>query len=281
MKKLLYFLILMVGVLILIAFVKRSEPKNEIAVLEIKGVLSKSLPYELQIEKAQKDSNIKALVLRVDSPGGAVGTAQEIYRALEIFKQTKKPLVVSMGNVAASGGYYISVPADYIYANPGTITGSIGVIVEHFNVQKLLEKIGISQSDIKSGKFKDILSPFRKMTKEEKEYVQGLINNTYNQFIDAILKYRHINKNTLLANADGRVFTGLEAQKLGLVDGIGNLEDAISKAKALAHLKHAKVVYLGEEKNFLEKLLNSKTYFISDVKDLLDSPLSLMYIINF
>lgn len=281
MKKLLYFLILMVGVLILIAFVKRSEPKNEIAVLEIKGVLSKSLPYELQIEKAQKDSNIKALVLRVDSPGGAVGTAQEIYRALEIFKQTKKPLVVSMGNVAASGGYYISVPADYIYANPGTITGSIGVIVEHFNVQKLLEKIGISQSDIKSGKFKDILSPFRKMTKEEKEYVQGLINNTYNQFIDTILKYRHINKNTLLANADGRVFTGLEAQKLGLVDGIGNLEDAISKAKALAHLKHAKVVYLGEEKNFLEKLLNSKTYFISDVKDLLDSPLSLMYIINF
>ncbi len=281
MKKLLYFLILIIAVLILIAFIRNSEPKNEIAVLEINGVLSKSLPYELQIEKAQKDPNIKALVVRVDSPGGAVGTAQEIYRALEIFKQTKKPLVVSMGNVAASGGYYISIPADYIYANPGTITGSIGVIVEHFNVQKLLEKIGISQSDIKSGKFKDILSPFRKMTKEEKEYVQGLINNTYDQFIDAILKYRHINKNTLLANADGRVFTGLEAQKLGLVDGIGNLEDAISKAKSLAHLKHAKVVYLGEEKNFLEKLLKSKTYFISDIKDLINSPLSLMYIINF
>ncbi len=268
------------GALILfgIVFGLLNRKKPNIAIISVKGVILNPLPVEKEIEKAQNDPDIKALVLRVDSPGGAVGAAQEIYRALEIFRAHKKPVVVSMGSLAASGGYYISVPANYIYANPGTLTASIGVIIDYLNYKDLLKKIGIEQGDIKTGKFKDLLVPWKKLSPDDKAYLQYLIDNTYNQFIDAILKYRsrYISKQQLLSIADGRVLTGLQAKQYGLIDGIGNLEDAVKKAAELAHIKHPEVTFYKEKKPIWEEV--TKSIFEGTMEKLnLISPISAMY----
>lgn len=251
--------------MILTNLIARLPVGDRIAVIKVDGVIVDPEPVIKKIEKAKEDGRIKALVLRVDSPGGSVGASQEIYRALERFKESKKPTVVSMGNVAASGGYYISVPADYIYANPGTITGSIGVIIQHIDYKELLNRIGVNTTAIKTGNFKDTLSPFRKLTEEEKLYLESTIEDTYQQFISAILKYRSgkISEEKLKSIADGRIMTGLMAQKVGLVDGIGNIEDAIDMAKKFAHVKEAKVFYMEEKKNFFRKFLGMN---FSDLK---------------
>lgn len=260
MKRFILVLILLVGLVVIGSILSRIPVGNRIAVLKVEGIIIDAEPVIKKIEKAKKDDSIKALVLRVDSPGGSVGASQEIYRALERFKDSKKPLVVSMGNVAASGGYYISVPADYIYANPGTITGSIGVIIEHIDYRELLSRLGVKATAIKTGKFKDTLSPFRELTDEEKEYLKKTIDDAYGQFLSSILKYRSkkISEDELIRIADGRIITGLMAQKVGLVDGIGNIEDAIDKAKELAGVKEARVFYMEERKSFLRRLLGAE-----------------------
>jgi protease-4 len=257
MKKFILVVILLVGVMALTNLIARLPVGDRIAVIKVDGVIVDPEPIIKKIEKAKEDRSIKALVLRVDSPGGSVGASQEIYRALERFKESKKPIVVSMGNVAASGGYYISVPADYIYANPGTITGSIGVIIQHIDYKELLNRIGVSATAIKTGKFKDTLSPFRKLTEEEKAYLENTIEDAYQQFISAILKYRSgkISQERLKSIADGRIMTGLMAQKFGLVDGVGNMEDAIDMAKKLARVKKAKVFYMEDKKGFFRRFL--------------------------
>ena len=265
MKKFLIILIILfVGGIMLISVLSRIPVGERIAVLTIDGVIINPLPIIKKIDRLSEDKSVKALVLRVDSPGGSVGASQEIYRAIERFKEKGKPVVVSMGNIAASGGYYISAPADFIYANPGTITGSIGVIIQYIGYKELLSKIGIKAEAIKTGKFKDTLSPFKDLTKEEKDYLKRVITDSYEQFINAILKYRKdkITEEELRKIADGRVMTGLKAKEIGLVDEIGNLKDAIDKAAELAGVLKPRVFYVEEKKSFLKKILGG------DIEDL-------------
>ncbi|NPB06149.1 MAG: signal peptide peptidase SppA [Aquificae bacterium] len=235
----------------------KSPVGKKVAVLRLSGVIVNPYPLARRIEELKDKKSVVALVLRVDSPGGSVGASQELYRSIERFKETGKPVVVSMGNVAASGGYYVSSAADFIVANPGTITGSIGVLVTHVAYRELLEKLGIKATTVKTGKFKDTLSPFRELTEEEKQYLQRLVNESLEQFIRAILKYRkdRISEEQLRRVADGRIILGQQALELGLVDGLGNLQDAIEKAKELANAPDAVPFYYKEERPFLKRLM--------------------------
>jgi len=262
MKKWILFLslLLIIAVIMLSTILSRVPVGDRIAVVKLSGVIVNPLPVVRKIERLRRDKSVKALVLRVDSPGGSVGASQEIYRALERFKGEGKPVVVSMGNVAASGGYYVAVPADFIYANPGTITGSIGVIIQHVAYNELMEKIGIKATSIKTGKFKDTLNPFRELTPEEKKYLKETITEAYEQFLSAILKYRkdRIREDKLREVADGRVLTGRKALELGLVDGIGGLQDAIDKARELAGIPTAREFFVPEEKSLLQRVLGGE-----------------------
>jgi len=210
--------------------------KNKIGVVEVEGVLTKSRPVIERILKFKKNESIKAIILRINSPGGGVGPAQEIYEELMKLRD-KKYIVASMESIAASGGYYIACAAHKIVANPGTITGSIGVIVEFANIEELLKKVGLKSIVIKSGKYKDIMSPTREMSKEERELLQSVIDNVHNQFIEAVAKGRNISKERIQSIADGRIFSGEQAKSLGLVDVLGNFQDAIDIAAELAGIK--------------------------------------------
>jgi protease-4 len=199
---------------------------DKIAIVEIKGVITQSSGIIEEINQYQEDEGVKAIILRIDSPGGGVGPAQEIHR--EILKvKSKKKVVTSMGSVAASGGYYIACASDLIIANPGTITGSIGVLMEFTNIEELFKKIGIKGVVLKSGEHKDIGSPFREMTPEEKKIIQDVIDNVHQQFIQAVAEGRKMDRAKVMQIADGRILTGEQAKQIGLVDQIGNLQDAI------------------------------------------------------
>lgn len=259
-KKILIGLVIFIVLLIVINSITYSN-KPKIALINIKGVISKYTDVLKYLSLAEKDISVKAVVINVDSPGGAVGASQEIYRAIERIRN-KKPVIVSMGNVAASGGYYISAPANVIFANPGTITGSIGVIVQHMDLTKIMNKIGLKIENIKSGKNKDILYPNNKLTLQQKKLIKGIVLDVYNQFIDAIVKYRKISKNKLLKIADGRIFSGNQARKLGLVDKIGNLQDAIEEARKLIGKEGAEaiIVPFEKQKTIIERLIGSEIH---------------------
>ncbi len=247
---------LIFGFIIFSSFFSPLEKK--IGVIYVNGVISDYIGYLKKLKKAERDNSIKAVVIVVNSPGGSVGASQEIYRAIEKLRK-KKPVVVSMGNVAASGGYYISVPANVIYADPGTITGSIGVIIQHVNLNGLFQKIGIKMENIKSGKNKDILYPNNELTPEQKKLLEATIKDVYEQFLDAIVKYRPIKKEKLRKIADGRIFSGRQAKELGLVDKLGNFDDAVQEAKKLAGIKGKAVLYpIVDKKSFLDELLDNK-----------------------
>ena len=260
MKRILLILSLIIALIVVSAIIARLPVGDRVAILKISGVIVNPMPVVKKIHNLSKDKSVKALVIRVDSPGGSVGASQEIYRAIERFKETGKPVVVSMGNVAASGGYYVSAPADFIYANEGTITGSIGVIVQHVAYRELMKKIGISATSIKTGKFKDTLNPFRELTPEEKKYLKDTLTEVYEQFIRAILKYRKdkVKEERLREVADGRVITGESALQLGLIDAIGGIEDAIKKAKELAGVPEAREFYVPQEKSLLQRVLGGE-----------------------
>jgi protease-4 len=230
--------------------------KEKIAVVEIRGVILDPQPVIEKLIKFRKNEKIKAIVLRVDSPGGAVGPAQEIHAEVKKVQRQKKVLV-SIGSTAASGGYYIACAADQILANPGSITGSIGVIVESMNVEELLHKIGLRATVIKSGKHKDIGSPVRQMTEEEKKLLQGVLDSVHEQFIRAVAEGRKLPLEKIRPLADGRIFTGDQAKTLGLVDELGTLEDTIAKAAKMAGIKGEPEVIYPERKRFslLELLL--------------------------
>ena len=181
-----------------------------------------------QILKAAEDENVKGILLRINSPGGTVGMSQEITDACKKFKAKKKPLVVSMGDVAASGGYYIASAADQIFANPGTNTGSIGVIMHLLNWQETEKKIGLQPLVIKSGQYKDIGSADRPMTPEEKAILQGIIMDSYDQFVSAIAEGRKMDKEKVKTLADGRIYSGRQAKAVNLVDQLGTYEDALA-----------------------------------------------------
>ncbi len=216
---------------------------QKIGVIPIKGPVSDSDSTISQLNEFRNNSAIKAIILRIDSPGGAVGPAQEIYREVVKTSDTKH-VIASLGSVAASGGYYIAVGADKIVANPGTITGSIGVIMEFMRVEGLLDKIGIELEVLKSGEFKDIGSPHRELTQRDREILDALIADIQNQFIEAVANGRGLPSDQVGRIADGRVFSGARAKELELVDMLGNFEDAVALAKDMAGIKgEAALVY--------------------------------------
>ncbi|MBF0496439.1 MAG: signal peptide peptidase SppA [Deltaproteobacteria bacterium] len=226
---------------------------DKIAVITIKGVMLESRKTIEDIEKYKKDRSVKAIIIRIDSPGGAVGPAQEIYAAIKSARASKK-IIASLSNVAASGGYYVAAPADKIIANPATLTGSIGVIMDFANVEELLKKVGLNFITLKAGKFKDIGSVSRPMTAEERELLQSVINDVHGQFIRAVAEGRKIPQDKIREIADGRIFTGEQAKKMGLVDQLGGFLDAVELAKKLSGAAaNAKVVYSDQDKKaFME-----------------------------
>lgn len=260
-SKSLKILFIVIGILLLVSFVatiiESGFSTGKVAVVNIKGVIVESRQTIDEIKQYRKDPTIKAIVIRVDSPGGAVVPSQEIY---EEIKRTisVKPVVVSMGSVAASGGYYISCPATKIVANSGTLTGSIGVLIEIPNIKGLLDKIGVKAEIIKSGRYKDITSPFKSLQNDEREVLQQLIDDVHEQFIKAVAEGRKIPIDKVKKIADGRVFTGLKAKELGLVDEIGDLDYAIKVAAQLGKIKGEPQV-VTKKSTLLIELLKSDT----------------------
>lgn len=210
-----------------------SPAEAQVGVVEVSGFLGEASPTLKQLKDFRENDAIKAIVVRINSPGGTVGPAQEIFK--EIRKTTRqKKVVASMGTVAASGGYYIAAGADKIMANAGTITGSIGVIMQFSNFQELLEKIGLRPVVVKSGNYKDMGSPTRPMTAEERKLLEGLAAKIHRQFVSDVAEGRQMAVETVQPLADGRILTGEDALENGLVDKLGNLEDAIEWAGRLS-----------------------------------------------
>ncbi len=209
---------------------------ERIAVIELNGDITTADETVRQFKKYRDDSSIRGILFRVNSPGGGVVASQEIYDEVKKTLAAGKPVVVSMGALAASGGYYVSCGATRIVANPGTLTGSIGVISQFMEIDTLLHKLGISSNTIKSGKLKDAGTPFRPMTEDDKRYFQKLMDDVHRQFIAAVERERHLEHDSVVAYADGRVFTGEEAVRLGLVDTLGSYEDAIAIAARAAKI---------------------------------------------
>jgi len=237
---------------------------DKIAIIEIRGVITQSSGIIEEINQYQEDEGVKAIILRIDSPGGGVGPAQEIHR--EILKvKSKKKVVTSMGSVAASGGYYIACASDLIIANPGTITGSQGVIMEFANIEELFKKIGIKGVVLKSGEHKDIGSPFREMTPEEKKIIQGVIDNVHQQFVQAVAKGRKMDQEKVMQIADGRILTGEQAKQIGLVDQIGNLQDTIDIVAKMAGIEgKPNILYPKRKFSLWELLVREATSAILD-----------------
>ena len=231
-------------VLVLLAFVGVSTiatewmiqqgTDNRIGIVDITGVIQSSQNIIKQIKSFRNDKHIRGIILRIDSPGGAVGPSQEIYDEVLKTRKSGKIIYASMGTLAASGGYYIASAADQIFANPGTLTGSIGVIMAFSNAQGLLEKIGLKPEIIKAGKYKDIGSPTRSMNQIEKSLLQDVVTDVHQQFIEAIANGRGISIAEITKIADGRIFTGRQAYSLKLVDQLGGLQATIGQLAAKA-----------------------------------------------
>ncbi|NLJ72032.1 MAG: signal peptide peptidase SppA [Syntrophomonadaceae bacterium] len=242
---------------------------GKIAVIEVNGAITggagASFTSEIAsgdnimraIQKAKDRNDIKAVILRINSPGGTAGASQEIGIELDKLKETGKPIVTSMGDMCASGGYWIACSSDYIVANGTTITGSIGVIMQLANLEGLYEKLGIKPEVIKSGQFKDIGSANREMTAEEHELLQELIDDSYEQFLEQVRQGRKdkISETELIRIADGRIVSGRQAYELGLIDHIGNYYDAIKKAEEMAGLPEGAEVEILNKTNYLDMFL--------------------------
>ncbi len=242
--------------------------KESIGVINLTGVIRDSKNFLDQLDKFKENKNIKAIVIKINSPGGAVVPSQEIYR--EILKvKKKKPVYAYFQSVAASGAYYIASACNKIVANPGTITGSIGVIIEFTNFDKLFNKLGINAVVIKSGKFKDVGNPFRPVTEDDKKLLQNVINSIYNQFLTDVSKGRKIPVEKLRKIADGRIFTGTQALKLKLVDSLGNFSDLIEMIKKEVKFKEKpEIIYPEEKKTIVEKVLeSSEKIFVNNILD--------------
>ncbi|MDU0459837.1 MAG: signal peptide peptidase SppA [Geobacteraceae bacterium] len=229
--------------------------KNGIGLVEVKGMILDSKETIRQLRHFLKQDEVKAVVLRVDSPGGIVAPSQEIYEEVRKFA-AKKKIIVSMGSLAASGGYYISAPATMIYANPGTITASIGVILKLSNIEALMDKIGIKSHTLKTGKYKDSGSPLRQFSPEDRAMLQSVIDNTHEQFIRAVAEGRKLPIDEVRKIADGRILSGEQAKGARLVDRLGTLQDAIEEAGKQAGIKGEPEVILPPKKkmNYLDIL---------------------------
>lgn len=258
MKKVLIFFVAIFAVIAILSLMltfSRKVPLGEkVALVRVTGVIVDSTDVIEELKEYAKDNSIKAVILRVDSPGGAVAPSQEIYEEVLKLKEKKK-VIVSMGTVAASGGYYISAPADKIVANAGTLTGSIGVIMEIPNISGLMQKIGVEAQVIKSGEHKDLASIFKSLKPEEKQILQDVLDDVHSQFIQAVSDGRGMKFEEIKKLADGRIFTGRMAKQAGLVDELGNLQDAILLAGKLTGIKgDPEVVEKKEEFGVLDLL---------------------------
>ncbi|MYG07568.1 signal peptide peptidase SppA, partial [Candidatus Poribacteria bacterium] len=231
---------------------------QKVAVIDVTGIISKSDATIKLIHAYRDDPSVKAIVLRIDSPGGSVAPVQEIYTELE---KIEKPIVASMAGSAASGGYYIACAADTILANPGTLTGSIGVIMQFTRMKGLYDKVGLEHQVIKSGQFKDTGSPFRTLTEEEQAVLQATVDDVYNQFVDTIAEARSnlLTRTEVLELADGRIFSGRQALDSKMIDQLGNLPDAIKIAGELGGIEGSPKVLRREKKTSLfEQLVGIK-----------------------
>lgn len=257
------FLFLMVISGILAISLKDSPLAQRVALVRIEGPILESKSIVEEIRGYVKDRSIKAIVLRINSGGGGVAPSQEIYSEVKRAVSTKQ-VVVSMGSVAASGAYYIASPATKIIANPGTITGSIGVIMEIPNLKEFLDKLGIKTEVIKSGKHKDIASVFRGIGKEERDILQGLMNDVHEQFISDVAESRKLPIESVRKIADARVFSGKQAVDVGLVDELGDLQHAIKVAANLAGIEGEPEVISKKKKSLFMELIDgniSEIYF--------------------
>jgi protease-4 len=241
--------------------------QDKVAIVRVEGPILDSQATIEELKTFAEDPTVRAIVIRIDSPGGGVAPSQEIYNAVKrVRKESNKTVIASMGTVAASGGYYIAVATDRILANPGTLTGSIGVIMQMTNFQDLLEKVGVKNVVIKSGKFKDIGSPFRPMKEEDREILQSVMDDVHRQFIEAVADGRSLDSAEVELLADGRVFTGKQAKSILLVDDIGDLQDAIRLAGDLGGIKgEPRVIETTKPFSFRDFL---ETKFLGDVRSL-------------
>lgn len=241
---------------------------DRIGVIEIEGLISDSKETMENIIKFKEDQSIKGVILRINSPGGAVGPTQEIFREVTKLKEKKK-VYVSMGSLCASGGYYIASAGEKVYANPSTITGSIGVIMQLTVVEDLMKKLGLKPTTIKAGDMKDAGTPFREMTSQERDYLNSVVANIHEQFMRDIAAGRKMDFEKVRQLADGRVYTGLQAKELGLIDTIGNFYDTVDDLKTTLKIK-GKPVLMQTEKPFSL----SKWLFSGASKELVDYLLS-------
>lgn len=209
------------------------------------------------LREVRESNNFKAVILVINSPGGTVGTSQELYDEVKRVRASGKKVVVSMGDIAASGGYYVAAGADKIVAHPGTLTGSIGVIFNTMNFEEVMKKVGVKPEVVKSGPYKDIGSSTRAMTPEERRILQNLIDDSYDQFVTAVSEGRNMPKARVKALADGSIYTGRQAKTLGLVDQLGGYEEALDLVKKLAKLPESAEVYDFNQPSFWESILGA------------------------
>lgn len=232
--------------------------RDKIGVVEIFGPIMQSDDVVAQIQKFAEDGSIKAIILRIDSPGGAVAPSQEIYDAAVKARRSKK-VVASMATLAASGGYYIAVGADKIFANPGTITGSIGVIMGFVDLRDLMKKVGVEANVVKSGEFKDIGANDRPFTAADRKVLQSVIDDVYAQFVSAVAKGRGLGEEKVRTLADGRIYSGHQAKELGLVDKLGGFDDAVEYTAKLAGIKGKPFLVKEKPKfGFIKEILGEK-----------------------
>ncbi|KWT87240.1 signal peptide peptidase SppA [Candidatus Magnetominusculus xianensis] len=262
MKKIVFFFIglfifLVVVSLALTLMGKRIPIGEKIALIKVEGVILSSKDTIKELKKYREDPSIKAIVLSVDSPGGAVVPSQEIYEEVKKTNARKK-VVVSMGSVAASGGYYISAPATKIMANSATVTGSIGAYMETVNISDLMDKLGIKREVVKSAKYKDMGSLYHGLGPEERAMFQGLLDDIHHQFVEAVASGRKMPIEKAEALADGRIFTGRQALKAGLVDKIGTLQDTIKETALLVGIKGEPNVVTKKEEFIVSDLFSGK-----------------------
>ena len=253
---------------------------DKVAVIRIEGIILDSRETIEELRHYRDNPSVKAIVLRIDSPGGAVVPSQEIFAEVRKTKaEGKIKVVTSMGNVAASGGYYIAAATDRIVANPGTLTGSIGVIMELANVKGLLEKVGVQSVVIKSGRHKDMASPFRAMTPEDRALLQTVLDDVHAQFIDAVATGRSLQLEQVKTLADGRIFTGKQAQTVNLVDELGDLHDAIQLAARLVGISGEPRVIETHKRFSWRDLLQG--LYSGSIAPLVPSNISLKYLLAF
>jgi protease-4 len=253
--------------------------KDKVGVVIVRGFIGDSKDTVGKLDEYARDESIKAVVLRLETPGGAIVPSQEIYEKVLKVK-AEKSVVVSMGTVAASGGYYIACAADRIVANPGTITGSIGVIAQFSQVEELLKKIGLKSTIIKSGKYKDVGSPVREMTEDEKRIIQALIDDIYEQFVEVVVENRNIPKEKITNIAGAKAFTGRQALEFGLVDELGTMEYSVDLAAKLAGIEgEPDVVYPKEKRGgLLRYILGEAASVISEELDLHSDGIDYLYL---